>query len=180
MFINPSHRFLQSARNRSKRLLVACFAVISLGACASDTTASDTTASDTASDATQAPAPVEQPATAAEKLVAADTTLPPAPSTDDVFTTLEATGEYPTFVKLATQTGLADTLRTGGPFSVAVPTEEAFAALPRDVFDGLIANKVELARVLRYHIVPALITPEPAASSQALTLEGSMSRSLLK
>ena len=87
--------------------------------------------------------------------------------------TLEATGKYPAFVKLVTQVGLAETLRTGGPFSIAIPNEAAFAAVPVDVLAGLLADKVELERVLKYHVVPAIISPDSAASGPAPTLEGS-------
>jgi uncharacterized surface protein with fasciclin (FAS1) repeats len=104
---------------------------------------------------------------------AADTTAAPAPSTDDVFTTVEATGEYPTFVRLATKAGLADTLKNGGPFTLAIPTEAAFAELPKDQLAALEGDATELARVLKYHVVPGVVNAEPSASGPVPTLEGS-------
>ena len=50
--------------------------------------------------------------------------------------------------------GLADTLATGGPFTVFAPTNEAFAKVPKDVLDGLLADKEALTKVLLRHVVP--------------------------
>jgi len=50
--------------------------------------------------------------------------------------------------------GLADTLATGGPFTVFAPTNEAFAKVPEDVLNGLLADKEALSKVLLRHVVP--------------------------
>merc|ERR1719315_816634 len=50
--------------------------------------------------------------------------------------------------------GLADTLATGGPFTVFAPTNEAFAKVPKDALDGLLADKEALTKVLLRHVVP--------------------------
>lgn len=148
------------------RLAVVALATLMLGACTSSATSSSDTAD--VAEATEA-------ATTAttEAAAIADTTLPPLPSKTDVFTTADESGSYPTFVKLVNQAGLAETLKTGGPFTIAIPTEEAFAALPKETLARLEANKEELARVLQYHVVPGLIDADPAASGPASTLEGS-------
>merc|ERR1711872_146414 len=50
--------------------------------------------------------------------------------------------------------GLADTLATGGPFTVFAPTNEAFAKVPQDALDALLADKDALTKVLLRHVVP--------------------------
>jgi uncharacterized surface protein with fasciclin (FAS1) repeats len=152
---------VRSVPNRSFRtLLISSFAIVIFAACSSDkeptTAAIETT---TVSETTRAVAP--------------DTFAPTPASTEDVFTAAQATGLYPTFVKLVNEAGLAETLRTGGPFTVAIPTEAAFAALPGDTLARVMSDKAELVRLLKYHVVPGLVTPEPAASGPAPTLEGS-------
>jgi uncharacterized surface protein with fasciclin (FAS1) repeats len=148
------------------RLAVVAIATLMLGACASSATSSSDTV-----DVTKA---TEAATNATIKAAAiADTTLPPLPSKTDVFTTAESSGKYPTFVNLVNQAGLAETLKTGGPFTIVIPTEEAFTALPKETLASLEANKDELARVLKYHVVPGLIEADPAASGPAPTLEGS-------
>lgn len=54
-------------------------------------------------------------------------------SLDEVFTTIEATGEYPTFVALATKAGWADTLRTGAIHDCGPHGEGTFSAPPATV-----------------------------------------------
>merc|ERR1712079_153650 len=49
---------------------------------------------------------------------------------------------------------LADTLATGGPFTVFAPTNDAFAKVPKDALDGLLADKDALTKVLLRHVVP--------------------------
>jgi len=49
---------------------------------------------------------------------------------------------------------LADTLATGGPFTVFAPTNEAFAKVPQDALNGLLADKEALTKVLLRHVVP--------------------------
>jgi transforming growth factor-beta-induced protein len=80
---------------------------------------------------------------------------------------------YGTFIKLATQAGLIDVLKGDGPFTVAVPNEAAFAALPADVLASLNADPAKLKKVLNYHVVPALATGTAVADGDVPTLEGS-------
>merc|ERR1739838_476691 len=53
--------------------------------------------------------------------------------------------------------GLADTLATGGPFTVFAPTNDAFAKVPKDVLDGLLADKESLTKVLLRHVLPGTL-----------------------
>merc|ERR1712131_227230 len=50
--------------------------------------------------------------------------------------------------------GLADTPATGGPFTVFAPTNDAFAKVPKEALDGLLADKEALTKVLLRHVVP--------------------------
>merc|ERR1712002_918231 len=49
---------------------------------------------------------------------------------------------------------LAETLSTGGPFTVFAPTNDAFAKIPAEDLDALLADKEALTRVLLRHVVP--------------------------
>merc|ERR1712012_167999 len=53
--------------------------------------------------------------------------------------------------------GLADTLATGGPFTVFAPTNDAFAKVPKDALDALLADKDALTKVLLRHVVPGTL-----------------------
>merc|ERR1712119_75682 len=50
--------------------------------------------------------------------------------------------------------GLADTLATGGSFTVFAPTNDAFAKVPKDALDALLADKEAITKVLLRHVVP--------------------------
>lgn len=60
---------------------------------------------------------------------------------------------FDTFLAALETTGLAEKLKTDGPYLVFPPTDEAFAALPEGQLDALMADPKALADLLRYHIV---------------------------
>merc|ERR1712119_16298 len=61
------------------------------------------------------------------------------------------------FSTLLGAAGLADTLATGGPFTVFAPTNDAFAKVPKDALDGLLADKEALTKVLLRHVLPGTL-----------------------
>jgi uncharacterized surface protein with fasciclin (FAS1) repeats len=46
--------------------------------------------------------------------------------------------------------GLVETLSGKGPFTVFAPTNDAFAKVPKDTLDGLLANKEQLTKVNKF------------------------------
>jgi len=60
---------------------------------------------------------------------------------------------FSTFLASLKSTGLGDMLTTGGPYLVFAPTDEAFAALPKDKLNTLLADPKALAELLHNHIV---------------------------
>ncbi len=82
---------------------------------------------------------------------------------------------FKTLLAAATAAGLADTLATGGPFTVFAPTDEAFAKLPKGALEDLLkpANKEKLAGILKYHIVANRVYSDAVVGmSEAKTLQG--------
>jgi len=61
-------------------------------------------------------------------------------------------------------TGLNDTLRTEGPFTVFAPTDRAFDALPNGELDALIADPEALADILTYHVLSGEFNSEEVAA----------------
>jgi len=78
---------------------------------------------------------------------------------DIVDTAIEAEG-FNTLVTALQEAGLVEALRAEGPFTVFAPTDEAFAALPEGVLDGLLANTEELKNVLLFHVVEGKVMAE--------------------
>lgn len=68
--------------------------------------------------------------------------------------TVIETGNFKTLIKAIQETGLIDTLKNDGPFTVFAPTDEAFSKLPSGTFEDLIKDKEKLTEILTYHVVP--------------------------
>jgi uncharacterized surface protein with fasciclin (FAS1) repeats len=71
----------------------------------------------------------------------------------NIVETAVAAGKFKTLVSLVQQAGLADTLATGGTFTVFAPTDAAFAKVPKSTLSKLAANPDQLKSVLLYHVV---------------------------
>ena len=60
---------------------------------------------------------------------------------------------FTTLVKAVQAADLLDTLSGPGPFTVFAPTDAAFAKLDSGVLDSVLKDKVQLTRILTYHVV---------------------------
>jgi uncharacterized surface protein with fasciclin (FAS1) repeats len=82
-------------------------------------------------------------------------------------------GNFKTLVAAVTAAGLADTLATGGPFTVFAPTDTAFAKLPAGTVDALLKDIPKLKGILLYHVVNGQVTADKVAGmSEAMTMNG--------
>ena len=84
----------------------------------------------------------------------------------NIVQTAVGAGQFTTLVALLQQTGLADTLAGGGPFTVFAPTDAAFAKVPPATLQALAADPAKLRQVLLYHVVSGAV---PAADVVKLT-----------
>jgi uncharacterized surface protein with fasciclin (FAS1) repeats len=77
----------------------------------------------------------------------------------DIVDTAVAAGKFGTLVAAVTAAGLADTLKSAGPFTVFAPTDDAFAKLPKGTVEDLLKpeNKAKLASILTYHVIPSKV-----------------------
>jgi len=74
---------------------------------------------------------------------------------DSTITDLVASDpRFSTLLAAVSAAGLAETLASEGPFTVFAPTNDAFAKIPSDALNGLLADKGALTRVLLRHVVP--------------------------
>jgi uncharacterized surface protein with fasciclin (FAS1) repeats len=120
---------------------LALVAVAALAACGDD--GDDSTVAD------ESPA-TSQPAGG----MAADPTTTAAAEPADIVDTAVAAGDFGTLVSGVQAAELEATLRGEGPFTVFAPTDDAFAALPEDTLDELLADPTgDLAGILTYHVV---------------------------
>ena len=61
---------------------------------------------------------------------------------------------FSTLLAAVVAADLVETLSTGGPFTVFAPTNDAFAKIPAEDLEALLADKEALIRVLLRHVVP--------------------------
>jgi uncharacterized surface protein with fasciclin (FAS1) repeats len=94
----------------------------------------------------------------------------PAPST--LTDTAARTPQLSTLSKLIADAGLADTLRTGGPYTVFAPSDDAFKAVPAKTLAELSADKALLKSVLTYHVVAGQVLSADVKPGNAKTVQG--------
>ncbi|MGA8005830.1 MAG: fasciclin domain-containing protein [Burkholderiales bacterium] len=90
----------------------------------------------------------------------------------DVIDTAVSAGQFNTLAKALTEAGLIDTLKGPGPFTVFAPTDAAFAKIPADQLQALLADKAALTKVLTYHVVPGTVMAKDVKSGSVQTVEG--------
>ena len=94
----------------------------------------------------------------------------PAPTT--VAQTIAANPQLTTANRLIQEAGLTETLQGAGPFTVFVPTDEAFKAVPTAMVETLGKDKARLKAVLNYHVVPGTLTSGEVKNGPIKTAQG--------
>ena len=93
----------------------------------------------------------------------------------DIVDTAVAAGDFDTLLAAVKAAGLAQTLKSQGPFTVFAPTEEAFKSLPKGTLESLLKpeNKEQLKAILTYHVVPDRVSAREAYGlNNAATVNG--------
>lgn len=94
----------------------------------------------------------------------------------DIVDTAEKAGKFNTLVKAVQASGLVETLKGKGPYTVFAPTDEAFAKLPHGTIEDLLKpeNKEKLVAIMTYHVVPGKIMSTEIAGkkSEVETVQG--------
>merc|ERR1711872_268880 len=85
-----------------------------------------------------------------------------------------ATGDerFSTLLAAVSAADLAGTLSGEGPFTVFAPTNDAFAKIPADTLNGLLADKEALTKVLLRHVLPGTVFAKGVCSKERKTAGG--------
>ena len=94
------------------------------------------------------------------------------PSPVSVADTIAANPELSTLNSLVTKTGLTDTLKSTGPFTVFAPSNDAFAKVPAKTMEELGKDPVRLKSVLSYHVVPGKVMAADVKNGNSKTVNG--------
>jgi uncharacterized surface protein with fasciclin (FAS1) repeats len=135
--------------------------------------------SDTDSGTTPAKSPSSTPAEASALLGPACAGLPSTgPGSPTVMadqpaaTAVSQNPALSTLVSAITKAGLVDTLNSAQAITVFAPTNDAFAKIPKDTLNQVLADKATLTKVLTYHVVDQRKAPTDLAAGKLATLQG--------
>lgn len=91
----------------------------------------------------------------------------------DIVDTAVAADDFNTLVTAVKAAGLVETLKGEGPFTVFAPTDAAFAKVPADTLNALLADKAALGNVLTYHVVAGkVMAADVVKLDSAKTVQG--------
>lgn len=91
----------------------------------------------------------------------------------DIVETISADRSFKIFATALETAGFTQTLKNAGPFTVFAPTNDAFAKLPPGTWEQLSQDKIKLAKVLSYHVIPGKVTVAEVKPGHVKTTEGS-------
>jgi steroid delta-isomerase-like uncharacterized protein len=103
---------------------------------------------------------------------------PDLPSFLAAFTPFELTADYQTYLHFETfgaaleKTGLNETLAKGGPYTIFVPTDAAFASFSQHKLAALLEDPAALKNVLLNHVVQGAMSYEAMLEAGKLTTLG--------
>lgn len=90
----------------------------------------------------------------------------------DIIDTAIADGNFKTFIAAVEAAGLKDALKSAGPFTVFVPSDKAFAKLPKGTLEDLLKpeNKDKLIDILKYHVADKKLMATDVSSMSSLQM----------
>ncbi|MFE4051645.1 fasciclin domain-containing protein [Streptomyces sp. YIM B13518] len=92
---------------------------------------------------------------------------------DPVATAASHNPALSTLVTAVKKAGLVDTLNNAEDITVFAPTNDAFAKIPKDTLDKVLADKEQLTNILTYHVVGQRLAPEDLENGSYETLQKS-------
>ena len=92
---------------------------------------------------------------------------------DNILQIAAATGKFETLGQAIAGAGLTATMSEAGPFTLFAPTDRAFAKMPSEDLQALLADKAKLRELISYHLVPSKVrAPRNRLPSAVTTLDG--------
>jgi uncharacterized surface protein with fasciclin (FAS1) repeats len=165
----------------SRRLFAAlgATAVLALSACGG-TEGSTDAASGGSTPTAAAPSAAASPTTMAGTFGAGCAAVPKDPANPGSFESMAkvpvataASGNpvLSTMVTAVKKANLVDSLNGASGVTVFAPTNDAFAKIPKDQLDTVLADDATLKKILTFHVVPGQLTPDKIAGTHK-TLQG--------
>lgn len=90
----------------------------------------------------------------------------------DLLETAQRSGSFKIFLNTVKISGLTRELKTDGPFTAFIPTDDAFSRLPEDLWDTLSKNPEQMARMVRYHLTRGKVKVAEVKPGKVTSIEG--------
>ncbi len=95
------------------------------------------------------------------------------PETRNIAEVAREAGSFGTLLTALEAADLTETIAGGGPYTVLAPTDEAFAKIPAEKLNAILADKELLTQILTYHVVEGVAYADQVARMSAVsTLNG--------
>lgn len=153
-------------------LAVSAAALILAAGCSTGTNAAGVAPSEPAATTTTAPMAGGPFGTACSAVPADGEGSFTGMADDPVATAASNNPVLSTLVTAVTKAGLVDTLNSAKDVTVFAPTNDAFAAIPKETLDKVLADKEALTKILTYHVVAGKKAPADLADAKLTTLQG--------
>jgi uncharacterized surface protein with fasciclin (FAS1) repeats len=174
----------RTPRHRGVLVLAVAGLTVALTACGPDSPSASSTSSTSTAGASGSPASTSARAGAPfGPGCAAVPASGPGSFTDmaaaPVATAASGNPALKSFVQALTTANLVDSLNTTPELTVLVPADPAFAAVPADQVQALMADVPRLTSTLLHHVIQGRLTPDKLAgthttlNNDAVTIEGS-------
>jgi uncharacterized surface protein with fasciclin (FAS1) repeats len=98
--------------------------------------------------------------------------LPGSAAALDLMQSAEQAGTFKAFVAAAKKSGLNETLKNGGPYTVFAPTDEAVSRYGMERWQALEKDKSRMAQLLMGHVLPGKVLVTEVKPGPATTLGG--------
>jgi uncharacterized surface protein with fasciclin (FAS1) repeats len=159
---------------RTVRVVAVLFGALALAACSSTGSSSNNTpAEPTTAASSPAPAAASGPfGPACAGVPASGPGSLAVIANEPVATAASQNPALSTLVTAVTKAGLVDTLNNTQDITLFAPTNDAFAKIPQETLDKVLADKEALTKILTYHVVQQRQGPADLESGNLTTLQG--------
>ncbi len=90
-----------------------------------------------------------------------------------IFDTAEEVGNLKTLTKILEDAKLDTIFKSGGPFTLFAPSDEAFEKIPKETLDGFLNDKNLLGKLIQFHVVEdRVLSKDIKKMKSAQTMEG--------
>lgn len=91
----------------------------------------------------------------------------------NIFETAREDDRLSTSVRMADAGGVTEFLQKRGPYTVFIPTDEAYTRIPEEKLEAIVSDRERLAGMVMYHVVQGKLTTHELAQMEAIkTLQG--------